>query len=48
MIVTANFTSIKTNQGINIFRYNTALHSDNGPGDIIRLIYMRIPGALGQ
>lgn len=44
MVILANYKSIKTVSGIKIFRYDTEFQSDNGPGNVIGLIYMLNPG----
>ncbi|PJI07212.1 MULTISPECIES: DUF1643 domain-containing protein [Clostridium] len=45
MVILANYKSIKTVSGIKIFRYDTEFRSDNGPGNVIGLIYMLNPGS---
>jgi hypothetical protein len=44
MITLANYKSIKTTEGIKIFRYGTVFQSEKGPGNVIGLIYMMNPG----
>ena len=44
MITLANYKSVKTNEGIKIFRYDTVFQSEKGPGNVIGLIYMMNPG----
>jgi hypothetical protein len=40
----ADYASIKLGPNLLTFRYNTRFISDNGPGDIIGLVYMMNPG----
>lgn len=44
MITLANYKSVKTIDGIKIFRYNTVFESEKGAGNVIGLIYMMNPG----
>jgi hypothetical protein len=44
MITLANYKSIKTSEGIKIFRYDTVFQSEKGPGNVLGLIYMMNPG----
>lgn len=44
MIILANYKSVKTTEGIKIFRYDTVFQSKKGPGNVIGLIYMMNPG----
>lgn len=44
MITYANYASVITEQGLKIFRYDTTFVSENGPGDIIGLVYLMNPG----
>lgn len=44
MITLANYKSIKTTEGMKIFRYDTIFQSKKGPGSVIGLIYMMNPG----
>lgn len=45
MIPFAKFSSKHTSQGLRIFRYHTELHSKNGAGNPIGLVYMLNPGS---
>lgn len=45
MYVSANFTSRQINDGMKIFRHDTALHSSTTPGTVIGLVYMMNPGS---
>lgn len=40
----ANYQSIRTSEGIKIFRYNTVFQSEKGSGSVIGLVYMMNPG----
>jgi len=44
MITFAEYSSLKTSQGIKVFRYNTVFQSDKGGGDVIGLVCMMNPG----
>lgn len=44
MITKAKFKSVKTKEGIKVFRYETVFESEKGPGEVIGLVYMMNPG----
>lgn len=44
VITLANYKSVKTTEGIKIFRYDTVFQSERGPGNVVGLIYMMNPG----